>query len=262
MRPDDYTVLQGWMYALPLTEKQRLVYALIYGYSRDGRSRMRATAAYLAEWLECTPRHAQKIVRALEDKGLIAHEVVPTKTGCVSEFWVLMEHEKTEKKKINWNGKPRRGYGLEDVRGYGLGIATPYTGSNNINNPGCGKNIERSRAKETTTTGFLFEQNESGLAPGNPCVLPLPFDEEYFVEAWKKLLRQPKWAEKTPEALEIVLRRFDETGDPILSAFCCLKAIEKGWSTISDPSDIGLKDQDQLTAYADSLHAQEEGAAA
>jgi len=255
MRPDDYTVLQGWMYALPLTEKQRIVYALIYGYSRDGRSRMRATDAYLAEWLECTTRHAQKIVRALEDKGLIAHEVVPTKTGCVSEFWCLMAHEKTEKKKINWNGKPRRGYGLEDVRGYGLGDATPYTGSNNnINNPGCGKNIARSRAK-TTTTGDLFKDENTGLSP-----VALAFTEDYFAEAWAKLLRQPKWADKTPEALEIVMQRFAETGDPVLCSFCCLKAIERGWATIADPSDIGLKDQDQLTAYAEKIQAQEEGA--
>lgn len=268
MRSEDYVVIQGWMHALPLTDKQRLVYAMIWGYSRDGHSRMRGSAKYIAEWAGCHPKHAQKIIRSLEEMGLIAHEVLAWSNGkiggVVSEFWAILPEEADRPEpgtrgKINWIGKARKGYRPDAVTPLPPRCGNPHNDSNSIHTLSCGgsKNSARSRAKKTTTTGFLFEENETGLTPG--ISLPLPFSEEYFVEAWEKLLRQPKWAEKTPEALEIVLRRFDDTGDPVLCAFCCLKAIEREWPTITDPSGIGLQDQDQLMAFADQVRAQKEG---
>ena len=149
MRTDDYIVIQGWMLDLELTDKQLRLYAIIWGYSRDGRSRMRATAKHIAEWLKCGPRHAQELTRQLEDLGLVAHEVVKTGKGLVSEFWAIPpETAETvpsgAKTKIKWAGKmaKKRGEGYEPqavtpyepqaVTPYEPQAVTPIVDSNNI----------------------------------------------------------------------------------------------------------------------------------
>lgn len=113
MRTDDYIVIQGWMLDLALTEKQLRLYAIIWGYSRDGRSRMRATAKHLADWCQCKERHAKDLVRQLEDMGLLAHEVVSTPKGRISEFWAMVPDgiepvQAGAKTKIKWAGKRAR----------------------------------------------------------------------------------------------------------------------------------------------------------
>ena len=113
MRNDDYIVIQGWMLDLDLTEKQLRLYAIIWGYSRDGRSRMRATAKHLGEWIKCTERTAKRLINSLEDLGLVAHEVVATAKGRISEFWAIPPEaaEATPsgaKTKIKWSGKKSR----------------------------------------------------------------------------------------------------------------------------------------------------------
>lgn len=247
------------MLSLGLTEKEERVYALIYGYSQDGMSRMRGTAGSIAEWLHCSEITAKRIIWSLESKGLIGHEVIAWSNGVIggtlTEFWAINPDEAEapgKRGKIAWK---RRGVGSRMNRGGRFtDEPTPLispTKNKYISGGGC-KNSARSRAKKTTTTttGFLFDEE----------ILNLPYEEDFFLDAWKKLLKQPKWAGKTPEALQIVLDRFALTNDPVLSAFCCIKAIERDWATIADPSKIGLEDQDQLLAYNDTIKARKEGA--
>ena len=272
MRNEDYIVTQGWMYDIPLTDKQRTIYALIWGYSRDGRSCWRGTAKDLAEWAGCQERNAKYIVRQLEDRGLIAHNVVAWSNGVIggtrSEFWAILPDNaaapgKGNKGRINWTGKGK-GVGQRIARGgRATDCPTPYTDSSSIyTSGGGGKNNARSRAKKTTTTtGFLFENTESGPEPGKTAIVELPFKEPYFREAWEALLRQPKWIGKSPEALQLTLDAFAAIDDPVVAAFCCRKAIENNWAKITDPAKIALDDNDQLLAFSDALLAREEGAA-
>lgn len=272
MRPEDYVVIQGWMHALPLTDKQRLVYAMIWGYSRDGHSRMRGSAKYIAEWAGCHPNHAQKIIRALEDKGLIAHEVLAwsngKKGGVVSEFWAILPEdadrpEPGTRGKINWSGKARRGYIPDAVTPLQPGGGNPHKDSNSILTLSrSSKNNARKSAKKTTTTTPSLFENETGLTPGNPSVLPLPYEEDYFADAWRRLLREPKWTGKTPGQLDQQLTVFRDTNDPILCTYCIDLAIRMGWGYIDDPAKIGIADQDKVLAFAEKVNAQKEGAAA
>ena len=270
MRNEDYIVIQGWMENLGLTEKELKVYAMIWGFSRDGFSRMRGTARYIAEWARCEVRHAQRIVRALEDKGLINHEVVTwsngKKGGVLTEFWAVLPEDQAApapgtKKKVAWTAKEVGGYDMDVVRGLRHGGRNPHTSSNTIQTLSCGgcKNTARSRAKKTTTTGFLFE-NGSGLTPGDPTLLSLPFDERYFVEGWERLMREPRWQGKTPGQLELQLERFRDTGDPEVCAYCMDLAIRRGWDFIEDPSGTAAADHDKFMAFCDAIRAREEGA--
>lgn len=111
-RYEDYVVIQAWQRDLGLPDKLEKLYAMIWNISKDGRSRMRATSGYIAEWCHCSQRHAKRMIYALEDMGLVAHEVVyDRRKGCnVTEFWAIVpedaEHpEKGSKKKISWTGK-------------------------------------------------------------------------------------------------------------------------------------------------------------
>lgn len=266
MRNEDYIVIQGWMRSLGLTDKQLLVYAMIWGFSRDGRSRMRGSAKYIAAAAGCSARHAKRLIYELENLGLIRHEVVATRRGLVSEFWALLPAEATapekgSRGKISWAGKGRGCPYPVGTRmslpGGDIDVPTPKplsshsTGSNINKNTGGGKNSAPGRAKTTTTTGFLFEDIE------------LPFqDDEHaaiFNDAWAKLRRQPKWQDKTPDALQIVLERLAATNDSLQAAWCCLKAVEKGWDTIKDPFQMYLDDEEEASAFIEFHQKQTKG---
>lgn len=258
--------LHDWMLALGLTEKEERVYALIYGYSQDGMSRMRGTAGSIAEWLHCSEITAKRIIWSLEDKGLIGHEVIAWSNGKIggtlTEFWANDPETATtpgKRDKIAWK---RRAVGSRMNRvGRFTDEPTPLIGTtrNKYIFSGGGKNSARSRArKTTTTTGFLFENSDTGQQAGNPLPLTLPFEESYFREAWEMLLRQPAWAGKSPEALAIQLEEFQECGDPVLATYCIRLAIKKGWSDIKDIQAIFTADMDQVLAFADVCNARRE----
>ena len=244
--------LHDWMLSLGLTEKEERVYGLIYGYSQDGINRFKGTAKSIAEWLHCSERTAQRIVWSLENRGLIGHEVISwtngREGGTMTEFWAIDPEDATapeKKDKITWK---RRGVTSRMSRGgYVTDVVTPLISStrNKYISGGCGKNSARSRAKTTTTTGFLFENSEVNIPEAlaeDPC----------FTEWWGKLLRKPKWSEKTAEALEIELARLDLLDDPIQAAWSCMKAIERNWATIKDPSQLFCDDQEAAMAWIDA----------
>ena len=261
-------VTHDWMLDLELSDKEEKLLALIYGYSQDGSSRMRATAESIAKWLRCSTRHAQRLTLKLERMGLIAHEVVyDRRHGCnVTEFWVRLGDEKPEKSKINWSGKGRPVYDPYVVNQYDTNVVNDYDPyvvnhnrvsrySSNSNNKNCGgNNSARSRAKTTTTTGDLFKNDDNGLTP------ELPYKESYFVEAWAVLLRQPSWQNKTPDALRLVLDDLAAVADPVIATYCCELAVKRGWDSINDPQQIYEKDEAKVLEFADKLRTrQEEG---
>ena len=257
MRNEDYIVIQGWMYQIPMTARQRVIYAIIWGFSRDGRSVFRGTASNLAEWAGCQRRQVMNIVRQLEDLGLVDHRVVsvPKKGrrpgGCMSEFWAVLPEDATRPKmkdRIDWTGRGKVVQSVSKIAqpGSATDCTTPIALSRYSNiSGGGGKNKRASARKTTTTTGFLFENSEVNIPEAlaaDPC----------FTEWWGKLLRQPKWSEKTAEALEIELARLDLLDDPIQAAWSCMKAIERNWATIKDPSQLFCDDQEAAMAWIDA----------
>ncbi|MCR5071184.1 MAG: helix-turn-helix domain-containing protein [Bacteroidales bacterium] len=270
MKHEDYIVIQAWMLELGLTDKQLLTYAMIWGYSRDGVSRFRGTARYIAEWIGCTDRHAKRIIRELEDRGLVAHEVTRTMKSTYTSFWAVLPEdaqqlESGSRPKIDWIGRDARvpiGGDISVPIGGDISVPTDIlvynTNSRNIKKCG-GKNSAR-RAQTTTTTGFLFDEDDNGLTAETPAQPALPYSEPYFIEAWEALLKQPRWNEKTPEALKLTLDSLASVYDPVIATYCCRLAIQRGWSFIDNPQVIYETDEQKVLAFADQLRAQEEGA--
>ena len=67
-----YYTVQAWMVNdLELHGNELALYAIIYGFSQDGRSEFSGSISYIMEWLGCSRPTATKAIAALVNKGLI-----------------------------------------------------------------------------------------------------------------------------------------------------------------------------------------------
>ncbi len=70
---ENYITVQGWMVKeLGLKGNKLLTYALIYGFSQDGKSEFTGSLSYTADWVGVTKRAIIDIINDLIDKKLIA----------------------------------------------------------------------------------------------------------------------------------------------------------------------------------------------
>ncbi len=258
-------VIHDWMLDIPLTDKQQKLYALIYGYSQDGSSRMRGTASGIAGWLGCTTRNAQILTRQLESMGLIAHEVVyDRRRGCnVTEFWAVLGEDLAlgEKTKINWSGKGRPVYETDFVNQHETDFVnvceTDFVNhvdsNNNINiyTRSSRKNTAHARVDDDNDDVLNLFEDESGLAPGGR--LRMPFQEDVFVKAWRRLLEVPAWAKKSVPALQLVLDELGEKCDLSEAVFCVNMAVRKEWADITPSEILARENPDNIPHYQTDL---------
>ena len=72
MTDNNYIVIQGWMInQLNLKGNELLCYALIYGFSQDGKSEFIGSASYIAGWLNIDKRRVFDVLKRLTEKGYI-----------------------------------------------------------------------------------------------------------------------------------------------------------------------------------------------
>ena len=72
MENTDYLNIQGWMInELNLKGNELIIYALIYGFTKDGVSEFRGSRQYMADWTNSSVRSVQNVVNSLVDKGMI-----------------------------------------------------------------------------------------------------------------------------------------------------------------------------------------------
>ncbi len=81
----DYYIIHGWMQnkeGLGLKRLELYLYAIIYGYSKDGNNSMFASTTYLADMLNTTQPKIVEALKKLTEKNLIIKETV-TNNGFV-----------------------------------------------------------------------------------------------------------------------------------------------------------------------------------
>ena len=263
MKVTDFIITPDWMLDLQLTDKQEKLYALIWGYSRNGRSRWRGTSRELATWLRCSERHAKRLIHELEDLGFISHEVIRTTRKTWTEFWAILPDDAQRprrKVKIDWQGRD-----IHVTMGSDTGV--PMDGDihvptdkivissrdRSIKRSGGGKNSAPGRAKTTTTTtGFLFDNDGSGLAAGEIPSCRLPWEGEALSKAWAMLMKQPAWRRKSPEALAIVCEEIGKYCSYSDAVYLLRLAVKKGWDDIKDPGAIVADDSEHVPQYPDT----------
>lgn len=72
MKQESYLNIQGWMVTdLHLTGVKLLIYAIIYGFSQDGKSDFHGSISYLQEWTGSCENTVRKYLSELVKEGLI-----------------------------------------------------------------------------------------------------------------------------------------------------------------------------------------------
>ena len=72
MENTDFLNIQGWMInELNLKGNELIIYALIYGFTKDGVYEFRGSRQYMAEWTNSSVRSVQNVVNSLVNKGMI-----------------------------------------------------------------------------------------------------------------------------------------------------------------------------------------------
>ena len=72
MENTDFLNIQGWMInELNLKGNELIIYALIYGFTKDGVSEFRGSRQYMADWTNSSVRSVQSVVNSLVNKGMI-----------------------------------------------------------------------------------------------------------------------------------------------------------------------------------------------
>lgn len=129
---DSYTTIQGWMIEdLQLGGNELIVYAVIYGFCRDGSSWYKLSQEYVAKWCNITTRGLRKILKSLEEKGLL--KIKYHGKGEVSEYKTLKpDDEEVEEQSSASTGTKFRQYrnSVPPVEEQ----SSAYTSNNNIYN--------------------------------------------------------------------------------------------------------------------------------
>ena len=76
INPNTYYTVQAWMVNdLGLHGNELALYAIIWGFSQDGRSEFVGSISHIQEWLGCSRPTAIKTLATLAEKGLIIKKV-------------------------------------------------------------------------------------------------------------------------------------------------------------------------------------------
>lgn len=72
IKNENYISISGWMVSeLKLKGNELLIYAVIHGFSQDGKSDFHGGLGYLAEWTNSTKQGVIKSIKSLVEKGLV-----------------------------------------------------------------------------------------------------------------------------------------------------------------------------------------------
>lgn len=73
MNNDDYIIIQGWMISeLGLSGKKLLIYALIHGFSKDGKHEFSGSLDYIAKWIGSKRQNVCSLLRELVIGGFLS----------------------------------------------------------------------------------------------------------------------------------------------------------------------------------------------
>lgn len=97
IKKENYVQISGWMISeLNLSGNELIAYALIHGFSQDGKSVFRGSLSYMQEWLNCGSRQTViKTVKNLVEKRLIEKRILHRNNetiGC--EYWTVFSRSK------------------------------------------------------------------------------------------------------------------------------------------------------------------------
>lgn len=109
MKNENYINIQGWMINdLKLSGNKLIIYAIIYGFSQDGKSEFTGSLNYLSKSINSTKPTVIKILKELVESGLLWKRVEVVNNINFNAYSVNLEGSKETLplvKKLNGGGK-------------------------------------------------------------------------------------------------------------------------------------------------------------
>lgn len=246
----NYINIQAWMVKeLNLTGNDLICYALIYGFSQDGKSEFNGSLSYIAEWLNTSRQTARLVIKRLVDNGVIDKRdtvingvkfcrYVATNTGCGENQHTVMNNN-------TGCGENRHGGVVE--------IATNNI-LDNINDNNKSTNVDYivSTHEETDIFGEqsnndplpseMFGFTAKGLDVTKKTIertdklftqLTFPFESDDFKRLFYVLMTQPKWRVKTKTltAMQANLNEIAQFEEEFAKSLI-QQSISKGWASL------------------------------
>ncbi|MCR5252571.1 MAG: hypothetical protein K6C98_02525 [Treponema sp.] len=94
IRDENYIQIAGWMLnELDLKGNELLIYALIHGFSQDGKSDYHGGLTYISLWTNSTKQGVIKALKSLLEKGLIVKDVYFENGTQYVRYWTVKSRE-------------------------------------------------------------------------------------------------------------------------------------------------------------------------
>lgn len=236
MKQTGYITVQEWMLGLGLKGSELLIYALIWSFSRDGVSWFQGTAAFVAHWCGVSDRQVKEILKKLHSRGLIERRDHASDGAVIHREYRaagIAEDERTPGKDII----------PQDTRETLSGLVSDINGGRNFTREGKnftlkGRNFTREgsfglcEGEETSPNNNRDnypKENKEIYKEKKERVTEFPYPSAEFSAAWKELCRQPKWRNKSQDALRIALRRLSRARDERIALRMIENTIAGGW---------------------------------
>lgn len=210
VRDNNFVAIQGWMITkLGLKGNALIVYAIIYGFSQDGRTHFTGSLQYLADWTSTTKPGVHKILRSLANKGFIEKKDKLINNVKFCEYYV------TPLSKLNGVNSSERG-----IKPGLTGVLTPVNEGVNSSErgikPGLTNNIDNNIDNNIgDTTDVVVEPNLVNIAEqttdGGGFAKVTQFYQDNFGMLSSYLyddIRQTydDWKQKSKEPVEIMIK--------------------------------------------------------
>ena len=224
MENTDFLNIQGWMInELNLKGNELIIYALIYGFTKDGVSEFRGSRQYMADWTNSSVRSVQNVVNSLVNKGMIEKNNHINKYGSLETSGykainvpkLSSEKNSLVEKKVH-EGSEKSSSPLVKKVHEGSEKSSHNNIDNNISNNIV--DIKEKNIKKESVNSVIAEYTE------NKDLQDALHD---FVDMRTKM-RKPL----TPRAMKLSLNKLDELAlDDITKLAIVNQSIEHGWQT-------------------------------
>lgn len=205
IRPENYITVQGWMKTeLGLKNNRLLLYALLWGFSQDGKGGYTGRQDYLMEWLDCSRSALDNYTKELMAKGLVVKATNSTGQRLLRAIRPAKCTKSGHDVQILDNGCPNSGQGNVQILDNGrpnYGLPTIYSNIHNNTIIGVG-NIDTSVKPTPPPT---VEEIENYCMERGNAVDPKRFHAYYSLRDWK-------WREGSitePEKWQAILRLWE-----------------------------------------------------
>ena len=166
IKDEDFILMPGFTITrLGLTGNERLLYSLIWGFTKDGESEFTGSINYMAEWLNLSRRSVFNILNSLENKGLIERtdtfvnnvklvkykallpDIIQFHRGCKNFTGVVQ--------KLHWGGAKTSLNNIED--NINNNISSNINSEINLNSSNSKNNLKKEEKE------YISESNDSSI---------------------------------------------------------------------------------------------------